>query len=174
MRAKWGWFVVHTQPRKEFFVRERVEDLQRRVFLPLAETPCPRRLQRALGPLFPGYLFAQLSVGRGDLAVLRWMHGVKRILGDGENPLPIDRNIVREIRARADRTGRIAFGRALRAGQRVRVLNGPLVGLEGVLDGTVTRPEERVAVLLEIFERATRAVLPARELLGLDDATNAR
>ena len=55
------WYVVQCHPRKERFVRERLEDLGCSVFLPLIKERIPGRRQWRLGPLFPGYLFAGLD-----------------------------------------------------------------------------------------------------------------
>ncbi len=154
-----AWYVVESHPSREDFVRDRMEELGRDVFLPLVSERKPGRRTSTLGPLFPGYLFASLSETEGDLPRVRWMHGVRRILGNGERPAPVENEVVETIRARADRKGKVNLGIGLRRGDRVRILEGPLAGLIGVIAHPATRPEHRVWVLLELFKRATRVEL---------------
>ncbi len=162
-----AWYVVESHPFREDFVRDRMRDLGRDVFLPLVSERKPGRRSSTLGPLFPGYLFACLSETEGDLPRVRWMHGVRRILGHGERPAPVEDEVVETIRARADRKGKVNLGVSLRRGDRMRVLQGPLAGLIGVITHPATRPEHRVWVLLELFKRATRVQLSTSAVGGL-------
>jgi transcriptional antiterminator RfaH len=136
-------------------------------FLPrLAERGRHRRRDQGK-PLFPGYLFVLLSPAAGDLPRVRWLHGVKRVLGDKDSPRPIEKGIVEEIRSRVDQNGYVRFGLGLRAGEPVKVLRGPFAGLIGVLEGHVKRPEDRVHVLLDLFARTARVQISAEALVGL-------
>jgi len=158
------WFVVHSLPRKERFVRDRLRELGRDAFLPLVASRRARRSAVTLAPLFPGYLFAKLSMAGGDLTRIRWMHGVRRLLGHGQRPHPVPDELVQMIRRRADAAGRVRPPARMRRGERVRIVEGPLAGLIGVLDRPETRAEDRVCVLLRLFERQTRVEIPAGNL----------
>jgi transcriptional antiterminator RfaH len=160
----YGWYVVQTKPRKESFVRDRIQDLGRETFLPLIAQRVRGRGKRRIGPLFPCYLFARLSEADGDLATVRWTHGVHRLLGDGLGPRAVGEDVVQTIRVRADRSGRLRFGRRLRAGDRVRILDGPFAGLIGTLEHPALGPSQRVSVLLDLFRRATRVQVGAHEI----------
>lgn len=160
------WYVVQSHPRKESLVRGRIADLGREVFLPTVAERHRGKRRSAIGPLFPGYLFARLSRMEGDLARVRWTHGVRKVLGDGEGPQPVDDALVETIRARADRTGRVRLGIGLRRGDRVRILDGPLAGLVGILERPASTPVERVCVLLDVFQRTTRVELPVAAVCG--------
>jgi hypothetical protein len=48
----------------------------------------------------------------------------------------------------------------------VRILDGPLSGLVGILERPAATPVERVCVLLEVFQRLTRVELPAQAICG--------
>lgn len=160
------WYAIQTHPRKEALTSARIADLGRRVFLPTVAERRPGQRRSTVGPLFPGYLFAQLSHADGDLARVRWTHGVRRVLGDGQGPRPVEDQLVEAIRARADARGRVRLGIGLRAGDRVRILDGPLAGLVGVLDRPASSPADRVCVLLEVFRRPTRVEVPAQAVCG--------
>jgi transcriptional antiterminator RfaH len=98
--------------------------------------------------LFPGYGFV-LVVGGWWQA--RWSPGVANLIMNGAGPAHVPDNVVAEIRAR-ERNGLIELPRrALVSGDRVRVMQGPLRGLEGLYGGQA--PRERVAILLSALGR---------------------
>jgi transcription antitermination factor NusG len=131
----------------------------------LSERVRGRRRHR-LAPMFPGYLFACLSEDHGDLPQVRWSPGVRRLLGDSDRPRPVDENVVQCIRSRTDRSGRVRLGKRLRPGSRVRIVDGPLAGMIGILERPAATPTERVAVLLDLFSRPTVVELPAGAVWG--------
>ncbi len=162
------WYVIQSNPRKETFVRGRIEDLGCEVFLPLMAERKPGRRRATLGPLFSAYLFARLSAT--DLPRIRWTQGVRRILGNSQRPLPVEDAVVDVIRSRADRTGKVRLGLGLRRGDRVKILDGPFAGLTGMLELPAMSPGQRVNVLLEVFTRLTRVEMPADAIAGLAGA----
>ena len=159
-----NWFVIHAQPRREAFVRDRIGDLGREAFLPLIAERRPGWRKRRSSPLFPGYLFARLSETNGDLARVRWTQGVHRVLGDSARARPVPDEVVATIRSTADRQGKVRFGRGLKRGERVRILDGPLTGLIGFLERPAARPEERVWILVELFRRVTKVDVRSDEI----------
>ena len=87
--SRFDWYVIQSHPRKEPFVRARIQDLGREVFLPMVAERVPGRRRSGLAPLFPGYLFARLCGEEGDFPRVRWSHGVRRVLGDAHQPRPL-------------------------------------------------------------------------------------
>lgn len=164
MPSDFGWYVVQALPRKEGFVKDRIEDLGCEVFLPLLAERRPGWRRACVGPLFPGYLFARLS--EGDVARVRWMHGVNSILGE-DRPRAIADHVVQKIRSQADLQGRVCLGLGSKRGERVRILNGPLAGLIGLMERPASSPEERVSVLVELFQRVVLTNLRADEIAGV-------
>lgn len=161
-----GWYVVQALPLKERFVRDRIADLGRESFLPLVSERRPGARRSRLNPLFPGYLFANLDPREGDLASVRWLVGVRRVLGDRDRPRPIDDAVVATLRARTDRDGRVRFGTQLRRGDKVRILDGPFAGFVGVLERVAHDPQQRVCVLLDLFHRLTCVEVDAQAVIG--------
>ena len=158
------WYVVHSHPRREEFVRNRLQDLGLEAFLPMVRERLGGYRGWRRAPLFPGYVFARLSAG--DLARVGWTPGVRRLLGDGERPCPVDDQVVLLIRERVDANGTVRMGR-LRKGAAVRIVDGPLAGLSGVLEDGVSGPERRVRVLLELFHRPTRVEVSVGAVVSL-------
>ena len=163
-----SWYVIQSNPRREAFVRGRIEDLGCEAFLPLMAERKPGRRRATVGPLFPAYLFARLSAT--DLARVRWTQGIRRVLGNGQRPLPVEDAAVDLIRSRADRTGKVRLGLDLRRGDSVKILDGPFAGLTGMLERSGVSPDQRVNVLLEVFHRCTRVEMPAHAIAGLAGA----
>jgi len=56
-----------------------------------------------LESLFPGYLFAQLATDAWPR--LAWLHGVRRILGEGDHPLPLPAGVVEDLIGRTSTRG---------------------------------------------------------------------
>lgn len=148
-----GWYAIQTKPRKE----EAVLASLGRAGL---ESYCPRmrrrrrvqgrRIQEAV-PLFPGYLFVRLQFPR-DYAGIRWTPGLVRIVSHAGTPARIGEEIVEGIR-RMERTGGLRIpALRLKPGSRVRVVQGPFTGFEGLVTAHLSGGE-RIRILLELFKR---------------------
>lgn len=105
-------------------------------------------------PLFPNYLFLRMSVSPSVWDAVRWTPGVRRLLGDGERPLQVHDDVIEAIRARSGELGFVRVGSRLRCGQHVRVLEGPLAGLEGIFERQTSRTG-RVRVLMQVLGHST-------------------
>jgi transcriptional antiterminator RfaH len=126
-------------------------------FLPLF--PCARRVRGALvtqmAALFPGYLFVRFDPARASWRSINGTVGVRRlILIDEERPASVPDADVERIRkyveglgAEFEASGRRANHR-FKSGQRVRVTEGWLKGLEGLCQRASA---DRVTVLLDIL-----------------------
>lgn len=121
--------------------------------------------------LFPSYAFVLIDL---QWHAARWSPGVLRLITNGgEGPAHVPDRIIDELRSREGRDGLIALPRPPRPsgrfqpGDRVRITDGPLTGLVGMVAGM--RPHQRIEVLLQMLgslqrvELATAAVKPARE-----------
>jgi transcriptional antiterminator RfaH len=103
--------------------------------------------------LFPGYLFIRIRLQWHEA---RWAPGIVTLLMNGEGPARVDDHVIEELKSR-ERDGLVVLPAALRprplarfkAGDRVRVVDGPLRGFAGLISSM--RPHERVAVLLELL-----------------------
>ncbi len=54
-------------------------------------------------PLFPNYLFANLDIDVHYYKV-KWTRGVNKILGVGNEPIPISEKVIQTIKAQRERT----------------------------------------------------------------------
>lgn len=146
------WYVVQTKPWEEERVLARLGCRGIEVFLPRVEAPRRRRGPR-IEPLFPGYVFARFVLEPIPWGVVRWTPGVRRLLGSEDGPMPVPPDVVDIIRARIGDAGYIRIGIPFESGDRVRITEGPMAGLRGILDRYTSRAG-RVRVLLDLLGMA--------------------
>lgn len=138
------------------------------VLLPFIEITRRYRTRRVavLEPLFPGYLFAHMEPMEATPELwqaLRWAPGVKRILGAGDVPVPVADAVIDSIRERTRALGFVRSGLRHAPGSRVRIIWGPLAGLEAVFDRPMSRAG-RVRVLLDLLGQQARVEVDAFDL----------
>src|SRR5271170_233555 len=98
-------------------------------------------------PLFPGYVFVHFALQR-RLSVLQ-VPGVARIVGFGGVPTPLPDKEVPNLRAALESHLRAEPHPFLTSGRRVRVKQGPLMGVEGLVVRRKNRM--RIVILLELI-----------------------
>ena len=127
------WYALYTCPRHEKQVAAYLGRKQVDHFLPLYETVRSWKDRRAHVrlPLFPGYVFVHVSV-RDRLQVLN-VPGVVRLVASNGRPVPVAEDEIEALRHGLADGLRAEPHPFLRVGRRVRVKNGPLVGMEGLL-----------------------------------------
>jgi len=145
------WYVVHTRPQKELVAASMLEErLSLIVYLP--EVLQHYRGHPHLRPFFPRYLFVQVNLDEVEASKINAMPGVISMVSFGERPQALSDETVRAIRARIDdyNTAGGLPQRVFHPGDRVRLTEGPLQGLEAIFKGP-TKPSQRGWVLLEFL-----------------------
>jgi transcription antitermination factor NusG len=129
-----AWFAVWTRNQYELKVAELLRRKAVEVFLPCVTVASARRDRRRVlsRPLFPGYLFVHLVPSHEACGQVASTDGVVRLLGehwDGRYAIA-DAQVeaVRRIVASGNGARPVPW---IRVGDRVRIVGGPLVGLEG-------------------------------------------
>jgi transcriptional antiterminator RfaH len=158
------WYAIRTKVNREKDVERRLTNLALEVFLPWmrARRRIGSRFHSVLVPLFPGYVFCRLDMIASGKAA-RYAPGVKDFLTFGARIAEVGEEIIGALRERCP--GGIAQIEPLRlkAGDMVRINEGPFAGLEAIFQQSL-KDSERVAVLLEILGRQTRLVLPSETI----------
>jgi transcription antitermination factor NusG len=157
-----NWFALRVRPKHERTVARTLSTLGFDAYVPLhrVRRRWSDRIKVLEAPLFAGYIFCRFEYP-DRLRVLN-SPGVESIVGFGRTDTPVAEAELDAVRAL------IASGRALthlpflRIGQEVRVDQGPLQGIRGV----VLRDENswRVVVSVEALDRSI-AVEVDREVL---------
>ncbi|WP_417525562.1 transcription termination/antitermination protein NusG [Marinovum sp.] len=131
-------------------------------FMPLREETVRRAGQwrRIVKPLFPGYLFVKVADDRRNWRSINATCGVSRLVAlEAGRPTQVAPNIIAALKLRLQDDGRVQAPPDLAAGDRVKVISGPLADKVAEIEGI---PEQgRIYVLLELMGRYTRAELPA-------------
>jgi transcriptional antiterminator RfaH len=147
------WYLVKTKPLCEERVHSRLTGAGFEALLPRTMRKTRRKGVFERRPFFPTYLFVRFSLDQ--LRLVRYTHGVARIVSFGLEPQHVEEPIVDAVRARMDEEGIIRLMRApaeWQPGQRVTIAEGPLAGLEAVfLEEMPDR--ERVVLLLDAVSR---------------------
>jgi transcription antitermination factor NusG len=117
-------------------------------FLPRVDVWSRRRGVRRLikAPMFPSYLFLQHSMDKEAYVTVSRAKGLVRVLGERWDRLAEIPHAEMDAIQRVDAAGcRVLPYPYLREGQRVRIVRGPLAGVEGLL--VESRPSKGLLVL---------------------------
>jgi transcription elongation factor/antiterminator RfaH len=145
------WYVIHTKPGDEDRVRINLQNQEIEAFLPLLETYqyCNGRMIPKIKPLFPNYLFARLDLELHYYKV-KWTRGVNRILGSGNEPIPISERMIQTIKERSGKDNLVKLEDELKDGDMVQINSGPFKSLRGVFQKMMSS-KGRVRVLLSLI-----------------------
>lgn len=162
------WFALRVKSRTEKVVSTIARNKGFEEFLPLYQSRrrWSDRFKSIELPLFPGYVFCRLNP-EFRLPLLT-IPGVMSFVGMGKIPVPIDDAEIAAIQA--------AIGAGLSAepypflevGQKVRLAEGPLAGLEGLL--VEVRKQQRVAVSVSLLKRSVAIEIDRHWVRPLDAA----
>ena len=154
------WYVIYTKAGSEGIAKSQLEQKNVPVFLPkISERHyCSEREEVRTKPLFPNYVFANMSFPNDYYKVI-WAKGVKRIIGNGQEPVALDDSIVAFLMKQANEKGVIQPLPNLRIRDTVRMKNGPLEGLIGVVDGSLDR-RGRIKVLMDFLKEGASIEVP--------------
>jgi transcription antitermination factor NusG len=147
-----NWYALYTCPRHEKRVAEQIQQRRISCFLPLYRSVRrwkDRRKELELA-LFPGYVFVRVAL-QDRLKVLQ-LPSVVRFVSFNGHPVPLPEAEIESLRRGLDGCVRMAPHPYLQVGRRVRVSNGPMAGLQGILH----RRKEglRLVVSIEMLMRA--------------------
>jgi transcription antitermination factor NusG len=160
------WFALRVKSRSEKLVSTIARNKGFEEFLPLYQSRrrWSDRFKSVELPLFPGYVFCRLNP-EFRLPVLT-IPGVMGFVGVGKVPAPIDDAEIAGIQA-AMSAGLVAEPYPfLEVGQRVRLAEGPLAGLEGFL--VDVRKQQRLAVSVSLLKRSVAVEIDRHWVRPLD------
>ena len=150
------WFAIWTNSHCEERVREQLDGKGFRTFLPTVRDWSRRAGVRrvVVRPMFPSYLFVQHRIDKRSYVEIMKTKGLVRILGERWDRLEaIPSGEVDAIRRVVDSPLPVMPHPYLQQGQRVRIVDGPLSGIQGIL--VRLRPERGLVVLtVELLRRS--------------------
>jgi transcription antitermination factor NusG len=146
------WFAIRVKSRYEKLVAAIVHDKGFEEFLPLYQSRrrWSDRLKAVDLPLFPGYIFCRLNP-QHRLPLLT-IPGVLHFVGIGKIPIPIHEREIAAVQATVRSGLMVEPWEFLEAGQRVRLEDGPLAGLDGIF--VATSKHQRIVVSVTLLKRS--------------------
>lgn len=161
------WFALRVKSRREKAVAAIVKNKGFEEFLPIYKS-CHHwsdRLKSVGLPLFPGYVFCRLDPQK-RLPLLT-IPGVLHFLGIGKTPIPIEEVEIAAIQ-KAVQSGVLTEPWPFtQVGQWVRIENGPVAGLEGILAET-SKPR-RLILSVTLLQRSVSVAIERHCAVPLDD-----
>lgn len=130
---QWPWFAVLVRTSREKTANLLLENAGYECFLPTSKymRRWSDRMKEVEVPLFPGYLFCRMNP-HNRLPVLM-TPGVIQIVGVGKTPIPVEEEEIAAIQ-RAGKSGLSTMPWPyLEVGHVVRVEDGPLRGMTGII-----------------------------------------
>jgi transcription elongation factor/antiterminator RfaH len=153
-----AWYLVYSKPHKEEYAQFHLQLKGLQVFFPKLFLPPSLRVRKQLIPLFPNYLFVRVRLP-AEYECVTWTPGVKRFVSFNDVPLPVERNVVEYLRAKANSEGVITAQSNLKIGQEVRISGGPFDGLAGIIQEP-PNARGRVKILMQLLSRPMNVEVP--------------
>lgn len=149
------WYVIHTCCHHEVRVEERLRQKGLEVFLPRYTRASRRRDRKKFlqVPLFPGYLFVQDLLEDFTYYDIIRLPGVVRVLANRGRLQPVPQETIESIRCALNCDRPYYPYTCLTKGERVRVAEGPLAGVVGIIAETKDQ-KRKVIIEVELFRRA--------------------
>jgi transcription antitermination factor NusG len=157
------WLVCHTKPRceKKFAALLAAERFPH--YLPLVESVRKYRQQtkRFTKPLFPGYVFARIVLDRRSRIYQQDL--LARVIEIDDEPRFLRQ--LEDVRTIVASGYKLSVMPLLTRGRRVKIVGGPLHGLEGFVDDP-SNPRG-VVLSVDVLRQGLLVMLPAENLQAL-------
>ncbi len=160
------WYLIQSKPRQGDRAEENLSNQGFQCFFPQVDVQAvvgQRQVTRR-EPLFPGYLFIQLSEVADNWLPIRSTRGVQRLVTFADKPLPVADTIINAIRDRlAVPDGpRMLF----QPGDKVRITEGAFANVEAIFERF--NGEERVVLLMNLLHKTQQVCFPLRSVSRID------
>ncbi len=157
------WFAVETRHRFEKKVAAQLDHGGFNVFLPLLtqhHTWSDRRKIITV-PLFPGYAFVQIDRVRDSWQMVLRTAGLIRFVSFGGIVVAIPPKQIEDLQLLLQQKGPFSLHPFISAGQRVRIREGCLRGLEGIL---VQQEKKKLVISIQSIQRSLAIEIEGYEL----------
>jgi transcription antitermination factor NusG len=148
------WYAVQTMPRHEKKVTAELQQKQVQAYLPLfsEEREWSDRRVSVDTPLFPGYVFVRIPQDQDTRVMVLRTLGVRNFVGTRGVGAPIPDSEIESVQAVLARGIPFSVSPFLNIGQRVRILDGSLEGVEGIL--TAVNGDNSLIISVELIQRS--------------------
>jgi transcriptional antiterminator RfaH len=157
------WFVIQTNPKEDHLASLILSQLGIQVYQPFMEKFVFHARKKTLKkyPLFPNYIFVNILPVEEEFHKIRWSRGVRRILIDNYQPVPIEDDFIGGLHLLEDQqSGTIKKPVEFAPGDVVRVKSGPMKDLQGIFEAWGS-DEGRVKILIQMVNNRAKVVMHA-------------
>ena len=160
------WYVMHSKPRKEAFLRERLRIQGVEVYCPLIRVNPVNPRARKEQPFLPGYLFVHVDFEKTSISEFQGISGSIGLVCYGDEPAYVGDALIQEIQKQVDEITDSAYNYVdrFRSGDLVVINDGPFATYKAMFDCRLSG-SDRVRVLLELLQdQKIRLELSGRQL----------
>ena len=150
-----SWYAVRVRSNFERITSISLKHKGYEEFAPFCKSKQKRsgRTNEVECPLFPGYVFCRFDP-RARLPVLQ-TPGVVSVVSFGNGPTPVDEQEIANLKTLVQNGRDAVPWPYLRVGQKVRVVGGPLHGVEGML--VDLKNNHRIVISVSLLQRSVSA-----------------
>jgi len=155
------WYAAYVNTRHEKTIAAQLAQREVESFLPLCTVVNQWKDRRAKVdlPLFPGYVFVRLAITE-KLKVLTFS-GVIRLVGSSNGPVAIPESQIESLRT-VTASASVTPNGYVGVGTRVRIIRGPLLGVQGLV--VRQQSECRVIISVDLIMRSIAVEVPPADL----------
>lgn len=160
------WYAIYTHPKQEnraeynlraWNVETLNPKLKERQYNSFSSAPT-----YVVKQLFPRYIFARFEAN-ALLYKVWFTRGVHSIVSFGNNPAPVDDQVIDFIRSRNGADGLISLAEDLQVGNKVMIKDGPFKNLAGIFEREV-KDFTRVMILLGAISYQGRVIVEREQV----------
>jgi len=158
--SRTAWYALHVKSKCERVVAEAATYKGYESYLPLyrSRRRWSDRYQDVDLPLFPGYVFSRFNVE--ERLPLLIIPGVVQVVGLGKIPLPIEKSEIEAVRRLVASGLSVQPWPFLSVGHRVRLEEGPLRGVSGIV--TAFKGALQLVVSVTMLQRSVAVAVDRR------------
>ena len=157
------WFAVATKPRQEHVAEVNLTRQGYRAVLPLMEVRKRRQNKwtKVAEPLFSGYLFVRLELGKDNFASIRSTQGCRDLVRIGPGLVSVPDAVMTPLfsSSLSPKTDEVLFSE----GDEVAIAAGAFAGLKGVFK--LTKGSDRAEVLVALMGKERPVSVPLDDLV---------
>jgi transcription antitermination factor NusG len=144
---------MHSKPRKEAFLRERLRIQRIEVYLPSIRLRPVNPRARKEQPFFPGYLFISVDFEKISISELRRIPGSIGIVSYGGEPAYLGDTLIHTIQRQVEEMNDSAtrYIDRFQSGDLVMINDGPFANHRAMFDCRLSG-QDRVRVLLDLLQ----------------------
>ena len=152
----YNWYLVQLKRNRYSLARQNLKQQGFKTFLPLHSLTRQNQAKfwTNIEPLFPGYMFVSIDLGKEPWHKINSTLGVSRLICQDGIPMKVPKEIVIALMSRCDSSGKLLPPRSLASGDSVKILSVALANFIATVETVDSK--QRIWVLMEIMGQVTR------------------